>query len=303
MIRRPIGSFEYLRYIQKRGDKTAQRNRNFVKKFLQQETINIFAFGSHAVGSVAQGLNAFYGPLALDLLPQEVIVLSLGLFHNWGLMSVGMMPWFSGLMSSYLWLFCLAALGYNNHFLTLQVCYLGSHDLMSVALLHNWGLIHGLLPCLQLLRKSIDSSKFFFFCMTEKIGGKTRSSQVIASELIAAREKKWLVHRVRSNAIYRALRSSIPAFNKLCAVLRDDVATERTAKHCCSPSHCYKFVSKEIGKYKRIQRDKYPFVVSGGDRQRRSEVEGRHGSFDSLMCFCYELFGLVVHSIVPISVA
>ena len=41
------------------------------------------------------------------------------------------------------------------------------------------------------------------------------------------------------------------------------------------------------------------------DEERKTEKvgEGRHCSFDSLLCFCYELFGLVVHSIVPISVA
>ena len=45
---------------------------------------------------------------------------------------------------------------------------------------------------------------------------------------------------------------------------------------------------------------------TGDETKRTTEkdvAEGRHCSFDSLMCFCYELFGLVVHSIVPISVA
>ena len=39
-----------------------------------------------------------------------------------------------------------------------------------------------------------------------------------ASKRLKNRVKKWPVHRVRSHAIYRARRSSIPAFSKFCAV-------------------------------------------------------------------------------------
>ena len=53
-----------------------------------------------------------------------------------------------------------------------------------------------------------------------------------------------------------------------------------------------------------------PFVFRGNDRletktndEEKDVGEGRHCSFDSLMCFCYKLFHLVVHSIVLISVA
>ena len=45
------------------------------------------------------------------------------------------------------------------------------------------------------------------------------------------------------------------------------------------------------------------FLMAIDNEDRRRKTEGRHCSFDSLMCFCYELFGLIVHSIVPISVA
>ena len=49
---------------------------------------------------------------------------------------------------------------------------------------------------------------------------------------------------------------------------------------------------------------KFPFV-SHGDRQRRStkKLNDAIVPFDSLMCFCYEILGFVVHSIDPISVA
>ena len=42
---------------------------------------------------------------------------------------------------------------------------------------------------------------------------------------------------------------------------------------------------------------------TGNEDEERDVGEGRHCSFDSLLCFCYELFGLLVHSIVPIPVA
>ena len=46
-----------------------------------------------------------------------------------------------------------------------------------------------------------------------------------ASKLLKNRVKKWLVHRVRSNAFYRIRRRSIPAFIKFSAVLHDVLAT------------------------------------------------------------------------------
>ena len=47
----------------------------------------------------------------------------------------------------------------------------------------------------------------------------------------------------------------------------------------------------------------YVATKTGNEDEEKDVGEGRHCSFDSLLCFCYELFGLVVHSIVPISVA
>ena len=47
----------------------------------------------------------------------------------------------------------------------------------------------------------------------------------------------------------------------------------------------------------------FQVATKTGNEDEEKVGEGRHCSFDSLMCFCYELFGLVVHSIVPISVA
>ena len=40
-------------------------------------------------------------------------------------------------------------------------------------------------------------------------------------------------------------------------------------KHCFNPSRCYKFVSRKIGKYKRIQQDKFLFVSHGNEDWNR----------------------------------
>ena len=115
----------------------------------------------------------------------------------------------------------------------------------------------------------------------------------------------YFVVRSQTQFSQLARRSCIPAFSKFCAVLHDVLATcvrssdqTTTAKHYSNPSRCYKFLSIKIGKYKRIQRDKFPFVSRGNEdwkrrrreRQRKLVKDGRHCSFDSFVVLLLRTF-------------